>query len=99
MLQTAWRFGCVNVYSQRSGREYAFMRILLSKNEDADICGNVCNFLFYGAVGSTVYRIVGKLFYAFPYAVNGIVHSGMGSYAYFHNVIKKVCLNCKYNEK
>ena len=28
---------------------------------------------------------MGKLPFAFPYAVNGVVHSGMGSYAHFHD--------------
>lgn len=27
----------------------------------------------------------GKAALAFPYAVNGVVHSGMGSYAHFHD--------------
>ena len=30
---------------------------------------------------------MGKLPFAFPYAVNGVVHSGMGSYAHFHDAL------------
>ena len=32
-------------------------------------------------------QCVGKLPFAFPYAVNGVVHSGMGSYAHFHDAL------------
>ena len=48
----------------------------------------------------------GKAALAFPYAVNGVVHSGMGSYAHFHdaflfleaefslNIIGRGCCSC-----
>ena len=34
---------------------------------------------------ATLFAGCGKLPFAFPYAVNGVVHSGMGSYAHFHD--------------
>lgn len=34
---------------------------------------------------ATLFAGCGKATLAFPYAVNGVVHNGMGSYAYFHN--------------
>ena len=34
---------------------------------------------------ATLFAGCGKAAFAFPYAVNGVVHSGMGSYAYFHD--------------
>ena len=46
---------------------------------------NVYNSLSYGAVGKTVYRMWESCTLAFPYAVNGVVHGGIGSYAHFHN--------------
>ena len=34
---------------------------------------------------ATLFAGCGKAAFAFPYAVNGVVHSGMGSYAHFHD--------------
>ena len=34
---------------------------------------------------ATLFAGCGKVVFAFPYAVNGVVHSGMGSYAHFHD--------------
>ena len=34
---------------------------------------------------ATLFAGCGKAALAFPYAVNGVVHSGMGSYAHFHD--------------
>lgn len=34
---------------------------------------------------ATLFAGCGKAAIAFPYAVNGVVHSGMGSYAHFHD--------------
>ena len=34
---------------------------------------------------ATLFAGCGKAAPAFPYAVNGVVHSGMGSYAHFHD--------------
>ena len=36
---------------------------------------------------ATLFAGCGKAALAFPYAVNGVVHSGMGSYAHFHDAI------------
>ena len=36
---------------------------------------------------ATLFAGCGKAAFAFPYAVNGVVHSGMGSYAHFHNAL------------
>ena len=36
---------------------------------------------------ATLFAGCGKAAFAFPYAVNGVVHSGMGSYAHFHDAI------------
>ncbi len=33
---------------------------------------------------ATLFAGCGKAAFAFPYAVNSVVHSGMGSYAHFH---------------
>lgn len=34
---------------------------------------------------ATLFTGCGKATFAFPCAVNGVVHSGMGSYAHFHD--------------
>ena len=34
---------------------------------------------------ATLFAGCGKAAFAFPHAVNGVVHSGMGSYAHFHD--------------
>ena len=34
---------------------------------------------------ATLFAGCGKAALAFPYAVNGVVHSGIGSYAHFHD--------------
>ena len=34
---------------------------------------------------ATLFAECGKAALAFPYSVNGVVHSGMGSYAHFHD--------------
>ena len=34
---------------------------------------------------ATLFAGCGKAAFAFPYAVNSVVHSGMGSYAHFHD--------------
>ena len=34
---------------------------------------------------ATLFAGCGKAALAFPYAVNGVVHSGMGCYAHFHD--------------
>ena len=36
---------------------------------------------------ATLFAGCGKAALAFPYAVNGVVHDGMGSYAHFHDAI------------
>ena len=36
---------------------------------------------------ATLFAGCGKLPFAFPYAVNGVVHDGMGSYAHFHDAL------------
>ena len=36
---------------------------------------------------ATLFAGCGKAAFAFPYAVNSVVHSGMGSYAHFHDAL------------
>ena len=38
---------------------------------------------------ATLFAGCGKAALAFPYAVNGVVHSGIASYAHFHNVFSR----------
>lgn len=39
------------------------------------------------ALWATLFAGCGKAAFAFPCAVNGVVHSGMGSYTHFHDAI------------
>ena len=45
----------------------------------------VCITLRLMELWATLFAGCGKAAFAFPYAVNGVVHSGMGSYAHFHD--------------
>ena len=45
----------------------------------------VCITLCLMELWATLFAGCGKAAFAFPYAVNGVVHSGMGSYAHFHD--------------
>ena len=56
---------------------------------------------------ATLFAGCGKAALAFPYAVNGVVHSGIASYAHFHDAFLDTChcldsayncsLNCEFN--
>ena len=47
----------------------------------------VCITLCLMELWATLFAGCGKAAFAFPYAVNGVVHSGMGSYAHFHDAL------------
>ena len=47
-------------------------------------CGNVGNWLSYGAVGNAVCRTWESRTLAFPCAVNGVFHSPIACYPHFH---------------
>ena len=51
------------------------------------------NWLFYGVVGNFVCRTWATLVFAFPCAVNRVIHRGIASYAHFHDVFYKLGLN------
>ena len=48
-------------------------------------CGNVYNWLSYGVVGNSVCRTWESGSFAFPCAVNRVIHDGIACYAHFHN--------------
>lgn len=47
----------------------------------------MCITLLLMALWATLFAGCGKAAFAFPCAVNGVVHSGMGSYTHFHDAI------------
>lgn len=50
-------------------------------------CGNVYNWLSYGVVGSSVYRMWESCTLAFPFAVNRVIHDAIARYAHFHEAV------------
>ena len=48
-------------------------------------CGNVGNWLSYGAVGNAVCRTWESCTLAFPCAMNRVIHDSIACYAHFHN--------------
>ena len=48
-------------------------------------CGNVYNWLSYGVVGNSVCRTWESGSFAFPCAVNRVIHDGIACYAHLHN--------------
>ena len=49
------------------------------------IRGNVYNWLSFGIVGNSVCRTWESGSFAFPCAVNRVIHDSIASYAHFHN--------------